>query len=471
LTANTIRRRGRYYGGVCACGGRSALHRTGAYAPTRRRLLQHGAAAGLSTGSLSALLSACGGDDDSADRSNLSGSITYIKGPNTDPAEDKRIQRQLEAAFRKVSPKIAVETRFYDPATAATRLTTAFAGNSPPDISQLQNVFWPRLAAAGALLDITDRVKDSSFADEYAKYPEAAWEQMTLDGKIYGVPQLQGVISAYWVNEDLMDAAGVSDYSSSLEAVRDAARQTRSGNVFGYGMPTTFPAYSFQDWINYVYNAGGNLLNADGTAADLEKPAVADAFDVLREMFAEDKSTTPPGAYDFPGIAALFQAERLAICHLDGVEQYVNGTSEGRPVKFNYRAARVPAGPGGQVTPVYRASLCIAAKSKNQDAAWEYVKFLTSRKQTLRYLTAIGRNQLPVRTDVTDALYPAGAEWSDQRRFAEEAADSGRVFPPHPRIEDILKTTQTQFEKLIRGEMTGAEFVETSTAEINNIVA
>jgi len=437
---------------------------------TRRDFLRHGTAAGLTVGSLGALLGACGDSDPergAGSRGNVRGTIRYIKAPNLE--DDERLQEAIAAEFHRANAGITVNPSIYDIANAETELTTAFAGNNPADITQMQNTTWPEFAAAGALVDLTDRVKSSDFASEHAKYPEEAWEGLTLDGKIYGVPMLGGSISTLWANLDLMEKAGVTDWSSSYEAMREAANRTRSGNVFGYGMTTTLPAYAYQGWINYVYNAGGNLLNSDGTASGLDTPEVAAGFDFLRALHHEDKVTPPPGAYDFPGLAALFQAGRLAILHLDGTVGYVTGLGTPDAVKFGFEPFRLPGGPGGQVTPVFRASLHVAAKSKSPDAAWEYVRHLTSADVTAGYLSKTSLE--PVRTDVADRVFTGDKRVVELRRqIFETTSTSGRVFPPHPKTLEMLEAVQDEFERLIRGKQTGSGLVDAASGRIAEIL-
>jgi ABC-type glycerol-3-phosphate transport system substrate-binding protein len=313
-------------------------------------------------------------------------------------------------------------------------------------------------------------VKDESFAGEYSKYPEDVWSGLSLDGKVYGIPTLGGSISTLWVNLDLMEQAGVSDYSSSFDAMREAANRTRRGDVFGYGMTTTMPGYAYQSWINYIYNAGGDLMNEDGTGGGLDTPDVAAAFDYLRALHFEDKVTPPPGAYDFPGLAALFQAGRLAILHLDGTVGYVTGLGTDNAVKFDFDAFSLPEGPGGQWTPVFRSALHLASRSENLDAAWEFAKYYTSAEVTTDYLRQTSLQ--PLRTDVVDAVFSKDDTATElQRKIYDTTVESGRVFQPHPRTLDMLEVVQGEFERLIRGRQDGAGLVEAANAQITDMVA
>lgn len=437
---------------------------------SRREFLWRGAGAGvlLSSGGL---LAACGGSNEpaKAGAAVASGSLHFLKGPNW--ANDLTFQRASAAAFTKAHPKIKVTPSLYDWASVETQLTTAFASNAPPDITYMADTLWPKFAAAGSLLDVTRFVNAPAFAAEKARYPKQAWDALTYNGRIYGVPLLQGIISVIYLNLDLLEAAGVSDATSSYQAMRAAAKATRKGNVYGYGMTTTFNDFAYQEWMNYVVNAGAAILAPDGKSGAFDTPGNAQAFDLLRAIHYEDKSAPPPGAYDREALKALFQAGRVAIYHSDANEKIITGEAEGKPVKFKFRAERLPPGPGGQHAFAARGTLHIAAKSKSPEAAWEYVRYLTSAQRETAFLRAEGGDLQPARSDIASTVYPAGPDYDWARRVVKEFIPDDRAVQPHPRMVDMLKAVQTEFERCIRGQQDGAKTVAAANAQINELAA
>ena len=436
---------------------------------SRRDFLRAGASGGLilTTGGL---LVACGGDDPPpAASGEAAGSIRFLKGPNF--ADDLKWQRATAAAFTAEHPKIEVEPALYDWASVETQLTTAFAGNAPPDIIYMADTLWPKFADASALLDLTDYVNDSSFAEEKAKYPEEAWQAVTYQDKIYGVPLIQGVISVVYVNTDLMEQAGVTDAVSSYEAMREAARATRRGDVFGYALATTHNDFSYQEWMNYVVNSGAAILGEDGTSPGFDTPDNAAAFELLRAMHVEDKSAPPPGAYNREALKGLFQAGRVGIYHSDANDKIISGKAEGKPVKFNYEIHKLPPGPAGQFVFTVRGNLHVAAKSKSPDAAWEYVKHLSSAENETAFIRAQGGDLQPARADLADSVYPAGKAFDWSRRLVQEFIPESKSVQAHPRMVEMIKAVQTEFERCIRGQTSGAEMVATANARIGDLSA
>jgi len=436
---------------------------------SRREFLRYGAGGGLLlvTGGLAA---ACGGDDtSSATNGEPAGDVRFLKGPNW--AKDLDWQRETARAFTAEHPRIKVEPNLYDWASVETQLTTAFASNAPPDIIYMADTLWPKFADASALLDLTEYVDDPAFADEKAKYPDGAWDAVAYEDKIYGVPLIQGVISVLYVNTDLMRQAGVTDPVSSYEALREAARATRTDDVFGYAMATTHNDFSYQEWMNYVVNSGAAILADDGSSPGFDTPDNAAAFELLRAIHAEDKSAPPPGAYNREALKGLFQAGRVAIYHSDANEKIINGQAEGKPVKFDYEIHKLPPGPGGQFVFTVRGNLHVAAKSKSPDAAWEYVKHLTSPERETAFIRAQGGDLQPARADIANNVYPEGARYDWSRRLVEEFIPDSRSVQAHPRMVDMLKAVQTEFERCIRGQQTGAQMVAAANARIGELAA
>jgi multiple sugar transport system substrate-binding protein len=439
---------------------------------SRREFLRRGAEAGVLL-SAGGLLAACGGEDSdsAATGAAVSGSIRFLKGPNW--ADDLAWQREVAAAFTARHPKIKVTPSLYDWASVETQLTTAFASNAPPDIVYMADTLWPKFADAGALLDLTDRVNDASFAAEKAKYPKGAWEAVTYDGKVFGVPLILGVISVVYVNTDLLGKAGVdpAEAVTSYDAMRAAAKAVRKGDVFGYGMTTTHNDFSYQEWMNYVVNSGAAILGPDGHSGAFDTPQNAAAFDLLRALHHEDRSAPPPGSYDREALKGLFQAGRVGIYHSDANEKIISGKAEGKPVKFAYEVHKLPPGPAGQFVFTVRGNIHIAAKSKSPDAAWEYVKYLSSAQRETAFIRAQGGDLQPARADIASTVYPAGEQFDWSRKLVEDYIPEAKSVQAHPRMVEMIKAVQGQFERCIRGQLTGAQMVAAANQRIQDLAA
>jgi ABC-type glycerol-3-phosphate transport system substrate-binding protein len=429
---------------------------------SRRGFLERVAATGVVAGS-GGLLAACGGDD--GEDSIAAGTITFIKGPNFE--DDLKFQKELGRRFNASHPKITVQARLYDWANVETQLTTAFASPNPPDVVYMADTLWPKFAAAGALKDITDEVNEGSFKSTYGAVPDQYWTNLQYEGRNYGVPWTAFAAGLLSVNLDLMEMAGVTDWNSSMEALREAARKTTGGKVWGFGMPSAHVDFAYQDWLVYVHNAGADIFNEDGTGGGLDVPGVAEAFQVLREIQFDDESSPRAGLYNQIALTDLFAAGRLAILDHDApvVGDYPD------KIKFDWDVFLPPPGTEKQTAMGALGSLFISEKSKAPGAAWEYIKHLASPSTTVKFCQAAGAPA--AQTGLGDKIFPTGA--SDpainptRLKMYEEIGPEIQATQPHPKQIDGIRAVSEHYEALVRGKLTGAEFAEKANAAADTV--
>jgi multiple sugar transport system substrate-binding protein len=435
--------------------------------PTRRQFLHRSAAAGLALATGGGLV-ACG--DDSAEPKPAAalkgGTVRFLTGPLG--GDDLQIQRGYAAEFRSRQPKVDVKVSLFDWGSMIPQLTTAYAGDRPPDLLHMSDSFWAKLASQGAFLDVTDFVNDPGYASTRKAVPQRYWDALTYQDKIWGIPWLTGVYSAIYVNKDLMAKAGVDDWSSSYDAMSAAAKATTKGNTYGYAVATTFTDFAYQELMNYVFNAGADFLDEAGTKSALDTPEAAEAMEFLRRLHVEDKVTPRPGQYDRAGQEALFRAGRIAMYHSGGNAALITG---GKTLPFEWDVYAVPPGPNGNFVVVGLESLHIASRSKLAPEAFEYVKYLTTPDKIIAYDRSLDGVLQPCRQDVVDRIYPRTKAFAVPQKLMEEFHPKGRAVRGVPKMIDALRVFTTEFEKMVRGGSDGATMVRETNAKIDALAA
>ena len=434
---------------------------------SRREFLRRSALTGVALSS-GGLLAACGGSDEPPQQLE-GGTIRFLTGPLT--SDDLKIQRGYAAAFQRAEPKIDVRVSLFDWGSMIPQLTTAYAGDKPPDLLHMSDSFWAKLASQGAFLDITDMVEDESYAATRKAVPQRYWDALTYQDKLYGIPWLTGVYSCLYVNKDLMREAGVSDWSSSYDAFREAAKATTGGKNYGYAIATSFTDFAYQELMNYVFNAGADFLDEAGTQGAFDTPECAAAMELLRAIHVDDRSTPRPGEYDRAGQEALFRAGRVAMYHSGGNAALITGAVDGKTLPFEWEVYPVPPGPKGNFVVVGLESLHIASRSKKPQEAFEYAKHLTSADQVVAYDRALDGVLQPCRQDVTDRVYPDTPEFRVPQKLMDEFHPKGRAVRGVPRMIDALRVFTTEFESMVRGGKDGATMVRETNDKINALVA
>jgi multiple sugar transport system substrate-binding protein len=430
---------------------------TGGHDASRREFLKVGGAAALSLSGLAALAGCGGGGGGSA---TAKGTVSYIKGPHS--TNDLVLQQQLAAEFKKAHPEITVKPALYDWSTSDTKLTAAYASPNPPDVAYLVTAVFPKFADAGAIMDLTDRVKASDFSSEYKAYSQGSWDAATYKDKIWGVP-LFGAVFPQYTNETLLGDHKDS-WHTSYASMREAAIDMRKGKNYGFSIGTTVADEAYQYLATYIHNAGGTLFNEDLTGGGLDRPEVVDAFELLRQIHMVDRSAPAPGLYDTEGRNALFKAGRIGLL---GTLPIIAAEMSAKAPKFDYDVKLIPPGPAAQTCGGDYGFLCVAENAKDPDAAWEYVKFLSSQKRVSWFLEKTGKTQQALRGDVAESLY--GNEKSIQRTMQKDFVGAVQTYSVHPRQKDALRVLVTEFELLLRGRKSAKQMVGDANEQITRL--
>lgn len=434
---------------------------------SRRQVVARASALGLSLTGISSLLAACGNGDEATTAGTsdgkASGTVRFIKGPHSE--EELQLQRKLNADFTKQHPEVNVNFRTYDWAQMDAELNTAFASGNPPEVMYLINSVYPRYAAQGALEDLTPLVKDPSFREQFEAIEPFAWDLITLDDKIWGIPVLGAVFHVY-VNQELLEKAGAQDWNSSYESMRAAAQKMTQGKTYGFAMHTEVgnsALLNWWDWFPYMHNAGAALFNADGTACALDGNAdAAEAQQFLIDLHQKDKVTPPIGQFDREGMRALFRAGRIGILH---EEAGFAAELRDDPVDFEWEVALVPPGPEGQTAFGDFGFLSIPKGAENKDAAWEFVKFWSAAPQVKWFAQQVGL--MVVQKDTSD-MYTDNEVLN---RVQTEFVPKIQGFTSHPKINEILEAMWTPINASYRGELDGQTALAQACDEINNVIA
>src|SRR6266567_3970204 len=101
----------------------------------------------------------------------------------------KSVVDGVNADFKAKYPNVTVNVEIQQWGDIGTKLDTAFAGSTPPDVIELGNTLVAKYAAAGALEDISG--KKSSFANS-GTWLQSLTDSCTVSKKLYCVPYYAG---------------------------------------------------------------------------------------------------------------------------------------------------------------------------------------------------------------------------------------------------------------------------------------
>ena len=352
------------------------------------------------------LAAACGGgnsgfSNDSGGNAASGGATTGVKltmliGSSGD-AETKAVNDATAAWAKKGGNTVTVT-----PAKDLTQeLTQALAGGSPPDLFYVDASKFAGLVKAGALAAYGDQMPNK---DDF--YPNLL-QSFTSNGKVYCVPKDFSTL-ALEINNDMWKKAGLTaaDYPQTWDQLDSVAKKLTTGGVTGLVFNDTLDRVDA-----FMRQAGGSLLNSDNTQFTADSPQNLTGLQFVQKMAAE-------GVLKFPkqvdtGWGGEAMGKNKAAMAIEG-NWFVGGVRNDYP---NLKYAVVPLPKGSQQATLSFTNWGIAAKSKNQAAAIDLVKYLTSTDQQIAFAKAFG-----VMPSVKSAAAQFAAQFPNQKAFVDGAA-------------------------------------------------
>ncbi len=262
-----------------------------------------------------------------------------------------------------------------------------------------------------------------------------------------------------YYNKDMFTAAGLDpnkppatwdEFLATAEKLTAAPKQYGISLMGGTG-----------EWISCIMDSfintnGGSVLDQAGTKATINSPESVAALAYLKKL----EAFAPPGTAgrsEADGVASFTSGQSAMV--LAGSWQQDTFKTE---AKFDWGVAMVPSPAGNTFHGTLGGwNLAIYAASKNQDAAWKYVEWLT-HKDVQKTVNSL----IPARTD-------AGKEFIDELRQAPQiifdTVNNGYPRPLSKVYFDVSKAQQDMMQAIWAG--TDAQTAADSAAKtIDDVV-
>ncbi|MFL5766753.1 MAG: extracellular solute-binding protein, partial [Actinomycetota bacterium] len=204
--------------------------------------------------------------------------------PASQSYEYNSIKRMVDD-FEKQNPNISIDLQYVNSDYALQKVTVALQGDKAPDLSYQYGTNMPQLAQTPKVVDLTQKVQESGF--EWNDFFEGERTAATIDGKVLGVPALVDNLCVVY-NKDLFEKAGVplptsdwtwDDLRSAAKAVTDPANK-----VFGLAFPADGSETMVWQYEAMLWEAGGDILNADNSQAVFNSDAGVRALTMLKDI-------------------------------------------------------------------------------------------------------------------------------------------------------------------------------------------
>ena len=315
----------------------------------------------------------------------------------------------------------------------------AISGSGAIDIYDTDQPWISEFASKGFLVDLTDKLTDEDKEDFYP----AAIDASSYEGKVYSIPFFIHTPIVFY-RTDLFEEAGITEFPKTWEEYREAAKALTKDGVYGTIIEAKQAGEPVTHLIDWFYQAGGAILDDDNNVV-VNSEENASAFQFMLDMMYEDESVMPGSlGYDNADVHNMFMQGQVAMVKNWPYMYAMAIDPEQSQVSDRFAVAIQPAGEE-QMTAAWTWGFGISSGSKNQDAAWEFIKWATSTEQ-LAQLGITNLNPVPrvssleiVKADekLTDLDKESIAAFSDALNYAKNATEN----PNFPSIQNELSYT------------------------------
>ncbi|MDQ3911625.1 MAG: ABC transporter substrate-binding protein [Actinomycetota bacterium] len=330
------------------------------------------------------------------------------------------------------------------------------------------DVTWPaQLAANGWVIDLSDRFTEDMRED----FLSAPLQTNTYEGRVYGVPWQVGAGMLYY-RSDLLEKSGFSGPPKTWDELKEQAQKVQqdSGSEYGYVFQGADYEGGVVNGLEYIWTHGGEVLDQEGSeSVAIDSPESTEALRTERSMLED--GIAPQGVTTYKeqeSQQAFLRGDAVFLRYWPNAYELLSDESQSSISPEQVGIAPLPVSSAGKqsFSALGGWGMLINAASQNQDAAWEFIEFMTAYDQ-LKFRAMEG-GYLPSR----HSLYSDG-ELLDAVRIMElgwEAIQNSRPRPVSPYYSDMSVKMAEQFNASLNGETSPEEAVSTLQSELSEII-
>jgi multiple sugar transport system substrate-binding protein len=350
--------------------------------------------------------------------------------------------------------------------------TEGVAGSSAFDIICYQDSWGPGLAVY--LQPIDDWLKRDNISMD--RYPQAYKLGSQIEAKTVGLP-VRGHPQMLFYRKDLLEQAGVQPPKSwdELVTVADAVQKASgiAGVAMYYGKGNG--GQNLFLWLNHLWGAGSDIFADNFRTTRFNEPSGIEATQRYVDYLLKHK-VAAPGSVQFvepDAVNSVAQGNSAMVMVWWWVyPQLTGGQSKLRPeqVAFAPMPRYAPDKPAS-----YALSLpfAISANSKKKEAAWEFMKWVSSPE--LEVACATDKSD----KDTADIVVTHKSSFVDPKvnevnnglhRVAAQSLEGSRIMPQLKEWPQIAAVLESTISELATGSKPVKEGLDASAQEIDRIL-
>lgn len=359
--------------------------------------------------------------------------------------------------FEDEHPNIKINVQQFPDNGMSDKYLMALKQKNGPDLINMAVDWATPFAMTGGLVPLDEFIEKDQV--DLNDFYEGAIAVTKVNDKMFALPyrsETHGLI----YNKKLFEDAGLdaSKGPENWDQVLEMAQALTQGDTYGIALPGANVGNVTTQLFNMIQSNGGSILNEDNTKSTLTEPAALEMVKRYVELFTTYK-VVPNSMLQNDGVANrnLFTNEKIGM--------YMSGIYDIAPIleanpDAQIGVAMVPANQERK-TILGGWAVGITTASKNQEAAWEFIKYITQPDISAEYsVTFSSRKSAADNEKYQDSLLkpllealtyahplPQIPEWTQIKQIVFDhlqAAISGKSTP-----EDAMAAASKTIDELL----------------------
>lgn len=379
-------------------------------------------------------------------------------------------------AVRKALPKftaatgVEVDLEVVPEADSVPKMMLEFsAGSGRYDVVEASSIHLKGFTGAKYVVPLDElATKYSEFFDR-ADFVPSYLKPNIVDDKLYGLP-LFGESSFLMYRKDLFEQYGIKvpETFDEIDTAAKTVKEKSDGKIVGITMRGQQGIQGVYIWASYLWGMGGSFLTDDGKSA-LDSPEAAAALDKFANVLRQ---------YGPVGVAnmgweenrLLFQQGKAAMT----IDATVNGAFNEDPAvstvvgKVGYAAVPVQTThPKGGSSSLAAFGLNVASASQQQEAAWLFVSWATSKKQQIHSLETDPNSGVTSLAAMNSLAFEKRYGAFKEAMLASLERSNPQYIPTVPQANELVNNAGIAVSKVLAGTTSAVEALKEAN-ELNN---
>lgn len=367
-------------------------------------------------------------------------------------AQAKTIKELAEDFHAKTGVRVKCDAISWG--DAHSKYLTSIAGGVAPDIATMGLTWGSEFGNLGSMVDLKAAYPAEVEEMKASIFP-GLWNSIQAGDKIYGIPFDMSECVLYYRNDII--AKPPQTWEELADLLTELGKSNK-GMIFDWGS---------LNWIGYspfLWQAGGDYYNSDHTQVTVNSPEAVSAMKFFSELYTKynvPKTKIPLEqgirTGDFPiAISGNWMIDRLRLSAPE--------------IAGKFSIATMPKGPTGKMTAFIGGRIIgIFEQSRNKEAAWEFIKYLSTPEVQKKLYEASQSEQdtyLPPSTKTWDILSmdpkfkevlvnqandakgpPPVTQWDTCARYVDEAIQ--RVVLQGADAQAELDKSKSELERIL----------------------